>query len=316
MTTGVPVLVCRDLRKSYGERMAVKGISFDVLPGQAFGLLGPNGAGKTTTIKMICGLLEPDDGEALIGGQRVGRATTAARRLLGYVPHEIAIYPDLTAQENLEFWGRLQGLRGRALATRVDHALDVVNLTERRGDRASEYSSGMQRRLNLAVALLGEPRLLVLDEPTVGVDPQSRGAILERLDELRATGVAILLASHYIEEVERFCDYVGVIDHGQLVAQGRPAELIGRLGGQQRLEIIASGNVGAFMQVAYEIPGINEAQLVNGSVRLAVGDAATAIPRLVEAATGLGVELSSIEIGTANLEAVFLQLTGRTMRDD
>jgi ABC-2 type transport system ATP-binding protein len=313
--TGVPVLACRSVRKSYGDRLAVAGLSFDLLPGEAYGLLGPNGAGKTTTIKMICGLLEPDQGEVLVGGKRVGPNALDARRLLGYVPHEIALYPDLTALENLKFWGRLQGLRGARLTTKVDHVLDVVNLTERAGDRVNEFSSGMQRRLNLAVALLGEPLLLVLDEPTVGVDPQSRGAILERLRELRSTGVAILCASHYIDEVERFCDRVGIIDHGELVAEGRPADLIASLGGVQRLEIRATGNIGAFLKCAFALDGVNEARLVDGSVHLSVTHAASTIPRIVATASGLGVELSAIEIGTANLEAVFLQLTGRTMRD-
>jgi linearmycin/streptolysin S transport system ATP-binding protein len=310
----VPVLACRDLVKAYGDRTAVAGVSFDVFPGQAFGLLGPNGAGKTSTIKMICGLLEPDRGEALIGGKRVARSAEA-RRLLGYVPHDIALYPDLSAYENLEFWGRLYGLRGKRLTQRVDYALEVVDLVERRHDRVGEFSSGMQRRCNLAVALLGEPRLLVLDEPTVGVDPQSRGAILERLEELRASGVALLLASHYIDEVERFCDSVGIIDHGKLVVHGRPADLIASLGGAQRLEVEAAGNVGALIQTAFAMPGVHQARLIDGSVRLSVDNAAATLPALVEAAHALGVELSSIDIGTANLEAVFLHLTGRTMRD-
>ncbi len=312
---GVPVLVCRQLVKRYNDRVAVDAVSFDVAPGEAFGLLGPNGAGKTTTIKMICGLLQPDHGEVLVGGAQVARGTTQTRRLLGYVPHEIALYPDLTARENLVFWGRLQDLRGARLAARVDEVLDVVDLRERARDRVSEFSSGMQRRLNLAVALLGEPRRLVLDEPTVGVDPQSRGGILERLDQLRASGVAIICASHYIEEVERFCDTVAIIDHGRLIAEGSPTDLVASLGGAQRLDVTASGNVGAFVTAAFALPGVKEAKLVNGSVRLSVEDAAAAIPRVVDTARDLDVFLSDIQIGTANLEEVFLHLTGRSMRD-
>ena len=315
MTAGVPILACRELRKRYRDRIAVDGISIDVLPGQAFGLLGPNGAGKTTTIKMICGLLEADSGEVLIGGKRVQRGSIESRKLLGYVPQDIALYPDLSAVENLEFWGRLQGLRGGALRDKVAHVLDVVQLTDRARDRVGEYSSGMQRRLNLAVALLADPRLLVLDEPTVGVDPQSRGAILERLDELRAMGLAILVASHYIEEVERFCDQVGIIDHGVLVTHGSPNALIANLGGAQRIEVQVEGNVGAFMQRAFEISGVTEVQFVNGAVQLVAENASVALPRILDAAASLEMEVESIEIGRANLEAVFLHVTGRSMRD-
>ena len=311
----VPLLACRDLHKKYGDRVAVDGVSFDVAPGQAVGLLGPNGAGKTTTIKMICGLMQPDAGEVWIGGVRVSRRSNETRKWIGYVPHDLALYPELTAHENLAFWGRLNDLKGSRLAAKIEWALDIVELRERARDRVREFSSGMQRRLNLAVALLGEPRLLLLDEPTVGVDPHSRGAILERLGELRGSGVAMLYASHYIDEVERFCDAVAIVDDGKLIATGRPAELIASLGGAQRLDIGADGNVGALLSAAISIPDVRDAKLVNGSVRLVVGDAAGTIPRVVQTAGALGVHLNAIHIGTASLEEVFLQLTGHTMRD-
>jgi len=313
--SAVPILVCRGLRKSYGDRVAVDGVSFDISPGEAFGLLGPNGAGKTTTIKMICGLLPPDEGEVLIGGTRVERRSVESRRGLGYVPHEVALYPALTAHENLSFWGKLEDLKGRELRERIDFVLDVVDLRERAHDRVKEFSSGMQRRLNLAVALLGEPRLLILDEPTVGVDPQSRGAIIDRLSELRTGGLALLFASHYIDEVERFCDSVAIIDHGKVITHGRPTDLVRSLGAAQRLDINASGNVGAFVSAAFAHPDIDEAKLANGVVRLVVRDVATAIRAVVKIAEDLGVELLDIKIGGANLEAVFLHLTGRSMRD-
>jgi len=313
--SAVPILVCRDLHKSYGDRVAVDGLSFDIAPGEAFGLLGPNGAGKTTTIKMVCGLLQPDAGEILLAGHALDRKRAATRRALAYVPHEIALYPELTAYENLLFWGRLEDLRGSALRARIDSVLDTVDLRERAHDRIKEFSSGMQRRLNLAVALLGEPRLIVLDEPTVGVDPQSRGGILTRLEELRESGVALLYASHYIDEIERFCDSVAIIDHGTVIASGTPNDLIRSLGALQQLEITATGNTGAFVSAAFVIPEVEEAKLVNGTVRLTVSDAAGAIPGLVRAAEDLDVTLSDIQIIGANLEAVFLQLTGRTMRD-
>jgi len=311
----IPVLACHGLRKRYGDLVAVDAISLEIAPGEAVGLLGPNGAGKTTTIKMLCGLLRPDAGEVLVAGERIGRRSPVARRAIGYVPHEIALYPELTATENLAFWGRLNDLSGRALAAKIDSVLDIVDLRPRAADKVREFSSGMQRRLNLAVALLGDPRLLVLDEPTVGVDPHSRGAILERLRELRASGVAMLYASHYIDEVERFCDSVAIIDHGALIATGRPADLIASLGGTQRLQIGAEGDMSAFIAAARAMADVRDATLVDGVARLVVVDAATAIPRLVESASVLGVTLNSIDIGTASLEEVFLQLTGRRMRD-
>jgi ABC-2 type transport system ATP-binding protein len=311
----VPLLSVRDLHKNYGERAAVDGISFDIQKGHAFGLLGPNGAGKTTTIRMVCGLLTPDRGEVLIDGTKIGGRSNEARGSVGYVPHEIALYPELTAAENLRFFGRLNDLRGRKLADKIAWSLEFVDLSDRANDKLKEFSSGMQRRLNLAVALLGDPKLLILDEPTVGVDPQSRGAILERLRELRADGVAMLYASHYIDEVERFCDDVVIIDHGNVIARGTPAELVATLGGAQRLQVVVDGDVDAFLRATSAIPDVREATRVNGSVRLIVTDVATAIPRVVETAGSLGVHLAAIDIGTPNLEEVFLQLTGRTMRD-
>ncbi len=315
MSLQVPILACRELRWSYGDRVAVDDVSFDIAPGEAFGLLGPNGAGKTTTIKMICGLLPPVAGEIFIAGHRVEGDAIAAKRHLGYVPHELALYTDLTANENMEFFGRMCGLRGKDLTSRVNETLEIVSLHDRAKDLVAEFSSGMQRRLNLAVALIANPTLLVLDEPTVGVDAQSRGAILDRLEELRATGVALLYASHYMEEVERLCNEVGIIDHGKLIAHGTPQQLIASLGGSQRLTLGATGDLGRFVGEVYALPGVGEALIIDGSVRMIVDDAAATIPTVVTIAGRLGVELSAIEIGTDNLEAVFLQLTGRTLRD-
>ena len=315
MNLEVPVLACRDLRWSYDNRQAVDGVSFEIAPGEALGLLGPNGAGKTTTIKMICGLLPPNDGEIFVAGKRVVGDAIEAKRLLGYVPHELALYPDLTAAENLEFWGRLYGLRGKELATRVAESLDIVSLGDRAKDLVREFSSGMGRRLNLAAALIGSPSLLILDEPTVGVDAQSRGAILDRLEYLRSTGVALLYASHYMEEVERICNAVAIIDHGKVIAQGSPNELIASLAGSQRLELRATGDVGRFVADVYNVPGVSEAQIVDDKIIVGVDDVAAAIPAVVRAAASAGVTLTGIEIGTVNLEAVFLQLTGRTLRD-
>jgi ABC-2 type transport system ATP-binding protein len=313
--TAIPLLACRDLHKSYGTRAAVDGVSFEVAPGRAFGLLGPNGAGKTTTIKMICGLLAPDSGEVLIAGKKVTSRSHETRRSIGYVPHEVALYPEMSASENLAFFGRLNDLTGRELNEKISSMLELVDLADRRNDKVREFSSGMQRRLNLAVALLGDPRLLILDEPTVGVDPQSRGGILDRLRELRAEGVALLYASHYIDEVERFCDDVAIVDQGKVIANGSPQSLIASLGGVQRLEVVVDGNVGAFLNAAYCIPDVSDAKLVNGSVRLMVRDAPRAIPAFVSTAQKVDVQVTAIDVGMPSLEEVFLKMTGRSMRD-
>jgi ABC-2 type transport system ATP-binding protein len=224
------VLSCRNLHKAFGGCRAVDGLSFDVAVGEAYGLLGPNGAGKTTAIRMVCGLLAPDRGQVTVGGKPIGGGRQGGRRealgQLGYVPQGLALLPTLTLRENLRFWARLHGIPRRRRADRVGHALEVVGLSERAGDRVEHCSGGMQRRLNLAIALLHQPGLLVLDEPTVGVDAQSRAAILATLAHLREAGTAVLYTSHYMAEVQQLCDRVGVMDQGLMVEEGSPAELL------------------------------------------------------------------------------------------
>jgi ABC-2 type transport system ATP-binding protein len=221
-------LVCADLTYSYRDRQAVAGLSFAVHPGEAYGLLGPNGAGKTTTIRMVCGISAPKSGEITIAGRPLhpGRSGRAARAGLGYVPQDIALFPSLTLAENLAYWATMLGVGRRQRRARADEVLDLVGLADRAGDRVEHCSGGMQRRLNLAVALLHRPRLVVLDEPTVGVDAQSRVAVLRALADLRDGGTALLYTSHYMDEVARLCDRVGIIDHGRLLAEGAPAALL------------------------------------------------------------------------------------------
>lgn len=214
------VLECRGLRKSYGDRLAVDDVGFTISPGETYGLLGPNGAGKTTSISMVCGLLERDAGEVFVNGKPVDTRAVEARTAIGYVPQELAIYPDLTARENLRFFGKLYGLSGRALEGRVDEILEIIELADRQHDRADEYSGGMKRRLNIGLGLLNRPKLLVLDEPTVGVDPQSRNAILASVERFREQGMAVLYTTHYMEEAERLCDRVGIIDEGHPDGRG------------------------------------------------------------------------------------------------
>ena len=221
-------LACTDLTYSYGARRAVDGLSFVVRPGEAYGLLGPNGAGKTTTIRMVCGIVPARSGSVTIDGRRLrpGPAGRDARVALGYVPQDVALYPNLTLAENLGYWATMQGVPRRRRRARAHEVLELVGLADRAGDRVEHCSGGMQRRVNLAVALVHRPPVVVLDEPTVGVDAQSRAALPRTLAGLRDGGTALLYTSHYMDEVARLCDRVGVIDHGRLLAEGFPAALV------------------------------------------------------------------------------------------
>jgi ABC-2 type transport system ATP-binding protein len=310
-----PVLWCKDLRKRFKERLAVDGVGFEVAPGETYGLLGPNGAGKTTTISMICGLLRRDGGEVTVAGASLDRDPGQVKAAIGYVPQDVALYPDLSGLENLRFWGRMYGLAGRELEERVGATLEVVGLAERAGDKVAAYSGGMQRRLNIAAGLLHRPRLLVLDEPTAGVDPQSRNAILAQVEALGGEGVAVLYTTHYMEEAERLCDRVGIIDQGRLVAEGTRRELVATVGERDRIELAATGDLAGLAAAAARLDGVDEAGVVAGGVHLVASDGRRLLPRLLEAAEHAGAEVTSVELVEPDLEAVFLHLTGKALRD-
>jgi len=310
-----PVLWCKDLRKRFKERLAVDGVGFEVAPGETYGLLGPNGAGKTTTISMICGLLGRDGGEVTVAGASLDRDPGQVKAAIGYVPQDVALYPDLSGLENLRFWGRMYGLAGRDLAERVEATLEVVGLTERAGDKVADYSGGMQRRLNIAAGMLHRPRLLVLDEPTAGVDPQSRNAILGNVEALGGQGIGVLYTTHYMEEAERLCDRVGIIDQGRLIAEGTRRELVARVGERGRIELTATGDLAGLAAAAVRVDGVDEASVVNGGVHLVAREAGPLLPRLLEAAEHAGAEVTSVELVEPDLEAVFLHLTGKALRD-
>ena len=311
-----PVLRCEGLRKTFDERLAVADVGFAIAPGETYGLLGPNGAGKTTTISMICGLLERDAGEVMVAGRPVDTHAVEAKAAIGYVPQEIALYPDLTADENLRFFGKLHGIGGADLDARVDRALETVALADRRGDRAQEYSGGMQRRLNIALGLLNEPALLILDEPTVGVDPQSRNAILESVARSSDEGMAILYTTHYMEEAERLCDRVGIIDEGTLKAEGTRRELVGLVGEHDRLRIDAEGDLGSAAAAAATVGGVASAAVVGAGLDVLVRDARGALADVIRAVEEAGAAITGVEVHEPNLEAVFLHLTGKALRDE
>jgi ABC-2 type transport system ATP-binding protein len=274
------------LRKNFGQILAVDDLSLEVRPGEIFGLLGPNGAGKTTTVSLAVGLLKPDSGAVQVDGADPMLAST--RSLLGVATQALAIYDDLTGEENLRFFGKIQGMTGPKLTQRVAWALDFVQLTDRRKDRVKTYSGGMQRRLNLAVALVHDPPLLLLDEPTVGVDPQSRNAIFESIQTLRREGRAILFTTHYMEEAQRLCDRVGILDRGRLLALDTVDNLIRAYGGRDLLIVEREG----------------------GEERLETDDPLQELEKL-----RLQAPLRRFRVERPDLETVFLKLTGKTLRD-
>lgn len=310
-----PILRCSGLRKRFGERQAVDGVGFEIAAGETYGLLGPNGAGKTTTISMCCGILSRDEGEVVVAGQPLTPSATSVKGEIGYVPQDLAIYPDMTARENLVFFGRLYGMGGTELTRRVDEVLAIVDLADRANERTDTYSGGMKRRLNIGVGLLHRPRLLVLDEPTVGVDPQSRNAILASVEALSAEGMGILYTTHYMEEAERLCDRVGIIDEGKIIAEGTRRELVAMVGGLDRVTLAATGDVAHAAEELRAVAGVREARSHEGGVDVLVPEARSVLPQLLAAVTQDGVAIKSVEVIEPDLEAVFLHLTGKALRD-
>ena len=309
------ILAANGLMKAFGDLTAVNGVSFHITEGETYGLLGPNGAGKTTTISMVCGLLTIDSGSVVVAGDEIKTTSTRGRAAIGLVPQDLAIYPDLTGEENLAFFGRLYGMAGEGLGRRVSEVLEVIGLTERKDDLTKEYSGGMQRRLNIGIGLLHQPRLLILDEPTVGVDPQSRNAILESVEELSRAGMAVLYTTHYMEEAERLCDRVAIIDEGVIQAEGTRRELVSMVGEKDRVAISATGNLTQAAEAVRRIEGVTEASASDHHIEILAGNASGLLPALLEGVTSSGASITGVEIREPNLEAVFLHLTGKALRD-
>ena len=312
---GSVVLRCTDLVKRFGDRAVVDDVSFSIGPGETYGLLGPNGAGKTTTIRLVCGLLVGDGGTVTVAGLPVDRRAVDAKRAIGFVPQDIALYPDLSAAENLRFFGTLYGLRGRKLRARVGEVLELIGLSDRANDRVDAFSGGMRRRLNIGAGLIHRPKLLVLDEPTVGVDPQSRHAILESLGTLGEAGMAVLYTTHYMEEAERICDRIGIIDRGRLIAEGTSRELVSQIAEHDRIELVASGDLRAFAEACWQLDGVSQVHVAAEDVHLLATDGRRLLPRVLEAAEPLGVVVRSVQVVEPDLEAVFLHLTGTALRE-
>ncbi len=310
-----PVLDVAGLEKSFDDIHAVRGVSFHIDPGETYGLLGPNGAGKTTTISIASGLLEADAGMVKVVGETMTTKTLGPKAAVGLVPQDVAIYPDLTARENLRFFGRLYGMEKARLGSRVDEVLDVIGLSERADDRADEFSGGMKRRLNIGIGLLHQPTLLILDEPTVGVDPQSRNAILESVEQLSAEGLAVLYTTHYMEEAERLCDRVGIIDQGEIKAEGTRRELVRLVGQSDRVRIAVAGTSHKAVEALRTLPGVREAIASDGAIELIADRAAQVLAESLRIVTDAGASVTSVEVEEPDLEAVFLHLTGKALRD-
>ena len=311
------ILEVSNLIKKYGNFTAVKGISFDIKEGEIFSLLGPNGAGKTTTISCLSTLYTPTSGDATICGHSVTREPMAVRNAIGVVPQELALYDDLTARENLAFWGQMYGLSGKALNTRIDEVLEQIGLTDKAKARIKTYSGGMKRRVNIGVGLLHKPRLLFMDEPTVGIDPQSRRAILDSVKELNRGGMTVLYTTHYMEEAQELSNRVGIIDHGELIALGTQAELTRQVGQTDTLilHVSEAEDPQPLADALKGLPGVTRADVTDHEVTVITPSAEELLAPAVTRANDLGIKIHSIDIREPNLEAVFLHLTGRALRD-
>ncbi|MEC3757615.1 ABC transporter ATP-binding protein [Bacillus halotolerans] len=311
------MLQAENIKKAYGKKTIVKGISFSLRKGESFGLLGPNGAGKSTTISMISGLVPLDGGEITVGGYVIGKDTNKAKQKIGIVPQEIALYPTLTAQENLVFWGKMYGLTHGEAKKRSAEVLEYVGLTERAKDKIETFSGGMKRRINIGVALMHKPELLIMDEPTVGIDPQSRNYILETVKQLNETGMTVIYTSHYMEEVEYLCDRIGIIDQGEMIAIGTKNDLCSRLGGDTIIQMTVSGADEGFLSAVRSLANVNDV-IVNESelkIEVAAAHHEKVVTSLLAEAAAHQTNLLSLQVQEPNLERLFLNLTGRTLRD-
>jgi ABC-2 type transport system ATP-binding protein len=302
------------LAKSFGAVRAVDSVSFEVRPGEIYGLLGPNGAGKTTTISMVCGLLKPDSGEVIVLGTPFASDPQRAKRIMGVVPQELALYEELSGRENLEFWGRIAGLSSSDTKARATELLEALSLADRAKDAVKNYSGGMKRRINLGCALLHRPKLLLLDEPTVGIDPQARLNILEFIRNLRASGTAILYTTHYLEEAETLCQRIGIIDHGRVLAEGTLSELQERLGGDRVFVLEAdfknsSPDTWDGFHQRFRVIQKSERQLSVAAV--GARDPSECLKDLLN----LPVRVENVTLKRPSLNDVFLQLTGRDLRE-
>ena len=309
------VVEVEQLRKSYGDLTAVDGVSFTARPGEIFGLLGPNGAGKTTTIGCISGLLVPTAGHVRVLGHDVVRDGTAARKALGVVPQEIALYDDLSALENLSYWGGAQGMRNPALRERIQEVLEITGLQDRAREPVKRFSGGMRRRLNFACGIVHTPQVLLLDEPTVGVDPQSRVRLLDLIRAQAQGGACVLYTTHYMEEAETLCDRLAIIDHGKIVAAGTLAELRALLAERDLLRLTGVFQPAAAKAAIEPLGQIEILQADEGLLILSLVNASTRLPAIFSTLAAAGAEIRGTTLTQPSLESLFIKLTGKELRE-
>jgi ABC-2 type transport system ATP-binding protein len=305
----------QNLHKAFGDNKAVAGVSFTIEQGEIFSLLGPNGAGKTTTISMLSCLLHPDEGDALVMGHSIRKDQMGVKSVLGVVPQEIALYEDMSARENLAFWGKMYGLRGSALKQRVDEVLEIIGLTDRAKEFIKKYSGGMKRRVNIGVALLHKPQVIYMDEPTVGIDPQSRRNILDSVVTLKNQGMTVLYTTHYMEEAQELSNHIAIMDHGKVIATGTNEELVKIVGEMDRITVTINAESARVMEAWKTVKGVKQVTAEDGTLAILADDSNRVLPRLFETAASSGVRITSVAIQEPNLETVFLHLTGRALRD-
>ena len=306
----------QNLEKCYGEFAAVKGVSFEVHQGEIFSLLGPNGAGKSTTISMLSCLLAPSGGDAYVMGHSIRTEAQAVKANIGIVPQDIALYGDLSARENLSFWGKMYRLRGAALAKRVDEVLEIIGLTDRQNDRVDKFSGGMKRRVNIGAALMHKPAVIIMDEPTVGIDPQSRRHILDNIKELNLRqGMTVLYTTHYMEEAQELSEHIAIMDQGKVIACGTQTELVRIVGELDRINVTINAESGKIIPAWQGTAGVQKIFAEDGHLTVLAQDGNLILPHLFESATRAGVRITSVDIQEPNLEAVFLHLTGKALRD-
>lgn len=305
----------QNLQKCFGEFVAVKGVTFEVQQGEIFSLLGPNGAGKSTTISMLSCLLQPSGGEAFVMGHSIAREPQAVKASIGIVPQDIALYGDLSARENLSFWGKMYGLRGSVLSKRVDEVLEIIGLTDRQKDRVDKFSGGMKRRVNIGAALMHKPAVIIMDEPTVGIDPQSRRHILDNIKELNTQGMTVLYTTHYMEEAQELSDHIAIMDQGKVIACGTHTDLVRVVGELDRINLTINTESEKIVADWQATTGLRSVFAEDGHLTVLAEDSNSILPRLFESATRAKVRITSVDIQEPNLEAVFLHLTGKALRD-
>lgn len=305
----------QNLQKHFGDFIAVKGVSFEVGKGEIFSLLGPNGAGKSTTISMLSCLLQPTAGDACVMGHSIVKEAQAVKSVIGIVPQDIALYGDLSARENLTFWGRMYGLHGSELARRVDEVLEIIGLVERQKDRVDKFSGGMKRRVNIGAALMHKPAVIIMDEPTVGIDPQSRRHILDNIKELNAQGMTVLYTTHYMEEAQELSTHIAIMDQGKIIACGTNSELVKIVGELDRIDLAVNTESENVVAAWQSTPGVHRVTREDGHLTVLSEDSNQVLPHLFESATQVGVRVTSVEIQEPNLEAVFMHLTGKALRE-